>query len=69
MFQSKHYKLMVPSIYFAKLKKKNTTAHLADSFRKTSRQKNDGRVKQRREQEKRVYVLEELGRERREFKR
>lgn len=57
MFQSRYYKLMVPSIYFAK---KSTTAHLADSSKKITRQKNNRRMKERREQEERVCILEKL---------
>ena len=67
MFQSRYYKLMVPSIYFAK--KKSTTAHLADSSKKITRQKNDRRMKERREQEERVCILEKLGVGGEEFKR
>lgn len=34
MFQSKHYKLMVPSIYFAKLKKKKYNCPLSRQLQK-----------------------------------
>lgn len=40
--------------------KKSTIAHFADSSKKITRQKNDRRMKERRDQEERVCILDKL---------